>query len=77
MGAMSDPNTWTNERHSFVIVDGDLPEHAIRAVVAQKADKLVADEERVREAELSGSEPYGDRGLQVVYRFSYWVEMAP
>lgn len=73
----SDPNTYANERHSFVIVDSDLPEHAIRAAAVQKADKLVADEERVRQAELRGSEPYDDRGLQMVYRFSYWVEIGP
>jgi hypothetical protein len=73
----SDPNTYANERHSFVVADSDLPDHAVYAAVAQKADNLVADDERVREAELTGSEPYGDSGLQLVHRFSYWLEMAP
>lgn len=73
----SDASSYVHERYSFVIVDIDLPDHAVQAAAAQKAAKLVADDERVRTAELIGSEPYGDSVLQLVQHFSYWVEMAP
>jgi hypothetical protein len=74
----TDPAAFLHERRSFVIVDRDLPEHSVMAAASQKAGKLVTDPERVREVnQLGPPEPYGDRGLQVLHHFSYWVDTGP
>jgi hypothetical protein len=74
----SDLTAFRHERHSFVIVDHDLPEHSVMAAASQKAEKLVSDPERVREViQLGARESYGDRGLQVLHHFSYWVDAGP